>query len=183
MGHNISGTSRQHLLITFTLSTAVLIAVIAVGMHSGTDMNALTTEGSFISDLGAILWVVTASVCFIAALLLHDNQTKDVYRFLLYSALLTTYLFTDDFFQLHELYFPKYFNMDEKVIYLILGIAVFTLVIKFRQIILWTNYIVMLISLSFLAISVAAWCSYYVYTAYQFVVKTYTGGNISQQVL
>lgn len=156
MRDNISGTTRQHLLITYALSIPVLIIIISVGMYLGTDMHALTTDGSFISDLGAILWCVAASVCFFAALLLRENQTKDVYRFLLYSALLTTYLLFDDFFRLHEIYFPKYLNMDEKIIYLVLGIAAFTLVIIFRQIILRTNYIVMIVSLGFLAISVAS---------------------------
>jgi hypothetical protein len=156
MEHNILETSRRHLLITFALSAPVLVAVIAVGMYLGTDMHALTTDGSFISDLGAILWSVAASVCFFAALLLRNNQSKDVQQFLFYSALLTTYLLFDDFFRFHELYLPKIFNIDEKVIYLVLAVAAFTLVIKFRQTILRTNYIVMLVSLGFLAISVAS---------------------------
>lgn len=248
---------RKHLFITLALSISVLVAVIAIGMHLGVKMIRLTTEGSFISDIGVILWCVTASVCSFAALLLRNNQEKDVHLFLLYSALLTTYLLLDDFFQIHEHYLDYQLGINEKIVYMALGIAAFTLVIKFRQTILQTNYIVILMGLWFLAISVASdgifepleliysilvlvvasslyiftsyrslfkefimlsaivialamafivlvsevehseyifeegakwlgiscWCSYYVHTAYQFVVNANTEGNTSQQAI
>ena len=154
MDYKIMGSSRRHLLVTFSLSIPVLVAVIAVGISLGTDMHALTTDGSFISDLGALLWCVAATVCFYTALILRNHQTKEVRQFLLYSALLTSYLLVDDFFRIHDLYFPKYFNMDEKVIYLVLAIAAFALVIKCWRTILETNYIVMLVGLGLLAISI-----------------------------
>jgi len=87
---------------------------------------------------------------------LRNNQAKDVYQFLLYSALLTTYLLFDDFFQIHDHYLHDKLGISEKIIYMVLGIASFTLIIKFRQTILRTNYIVMLMGLGFLAISVLA---------------------------
>jgi len=148
------GLSRRHLLVTFAIAIPVLVAVIAVGIHLGTDMQALTTDGSFISDLGALLWCVAATVCIYTALILRNHQTKEVRQFLLYSALLTSYLLVDDFFRIHDLYFPKYFNMDEKIIYLVLAIAAFALVIKCWRTILETNYIVMLVGLGLLAISI-----------------------------
>jgi len=154
MEHKIMGSSIRHLLVTFALAIPVLLVVIAVGTHLGTDMHALTTDGSFISDLGAILWCVAATVCFYTALISRNHQTKEVRQFLLYSATLTAYLLFDDFFRIHELYFPKYFDMDEKVIYLMLAIAAFALVIKCWRTILETNYIVMLVGLGLLAISI-----------------------------
>lgn len=248
---------RKHLLITLALSISVLVAVIAIGMHLGINMIHLTNDGSFISDIGVILWCVTASVCSFAALLLCNNQEKDVYRFLLYSGLLTTYFLLDDFFQIHDHYLHNQLGINEKIVYMLVGIAAFTLVIIFRQTILRTNYIVMLTGLWFLAISVASdgiiepleliygilvlvvassfyiftsyrslfkefimlfavvialamafivlvseieyseyifeegakwlgissWCSYYVHTAYQFVVNANTEGNTSQQAI
>jgi len=154
MEHKLMRSSRQHLLVTFALAIPVLVTVIAVGIHLGTDMHALTTDGSFISDLGALLWCVAATVCFYTALILRNHQTKEVRQFLLYSALLTSYLLIDDFFRIHDLYFPKYFDMDEKVIYLVLAIAAIALVIKCWRTILETNYIVMLVGLGLLAISI-----------------------------
>ncbi|RKZ47833.1 MAG: hypothetical protein DRQ48_05650 [Gammaproteobacteria bacterium] len=154
MEHNLMRSSRQHLLVTFALAIPVLLAVIAIGIVLGTDMHALTTDGSFISDLGALLWCVAATVCFYTALILRNHQTKEVRQFLLYSATLTCYLLFDDFFRIHELYFPKYFDMDEKVIYLVLAIAAISLVIKCWRTILETNYIVMLVGLGLLAISI-----------------------------
>jgi len=154
MEHKLMGSTRRHLLVTFTLSVPILVTVIAIGIHLGADMHALTTDGSFISDLGALLWCVAATVCFYTALILRNHQTKEVRQFLLYSALLTSYLLVDDFFRIHDLYFPKYFDMDEKVIYLVLAIAAFALVIKCWRTILETNYIVMLVGLGLLAISI-----------------------------
>ncbi len=147
-------SSRRHLMVTFCLSIPVLVAVIAVGISLGTDMHDLTTDGSFISDLGALLWCVAATVCFYTSLILRNYLTKEVRQFLLYSAVLTSYLLFDDFFRIHDLYFPKYFNMDEKVIYLVLAIAAFALVIKCWRTILETTYIVMLMGLGLLAISI-----------------------------
>lgn len=94
-------------------------------------------------------------------MLLHDEgssnkQAKDVQWFLFFSSLLNTYLLFDNFFQLHEHYFYMYFNMDEKIIYLALGVATLTLVHKFKQTILQTNYIIMLMALGLFAISIAA---------------------------
>lgn len=148
--------SSRHLLITFILSTLVLVAIISINMLFESKINLVTGDGSFLSDLGIILWCVSATVCFFAAVLLRNNQQHQACQFLVYSALLTAYLLFDDFFELHERYFPKLLNIDEKIIYIILGIATAILVIRFRQIILRTNYIVMLMALGFLTISVAA---------------------------
>jgi len=156
MEQNALGSSKPYLLITFTLSTAILLAIIAVGLQLDTDLRRLTEDGSFISDLGAILWCVAATVCVFAATLLRNNQAKDVYQFLLYSALLTTYLLFDDFFQIHDHYLHNKLGISEKITYLVLGAATSVLIIKFRQTILRTNYIVMLLGVGFLAISVIA---------------------------
>lgn len=148
--------SSRHLLITFILSTLMLVAIVLVNMLFTSNVRSVTGEGSILSDLGIILWCATAAVCFFSAVLLSNNQQHQACQFLVYSALLTVYLLFDDFFELHEHYFPKLLNIDEKIIYIILGIATAILVIRFRQIILCTNYIVMLMALGFLTISVAA---------------------------
>jgi hypothetical protein len=156
MEQNTLGSSRPYLLITFSLSTAILLVIITVGLQSDTDLRRLTEDGSFISDLGVILWCVAATVCFFAAILLRNNQAKDVYQFLLYSALLTTYLLFDDFFQIHDHYLHYKLGISEKITYLVLGVASSVLIIKFRQTILQTDYNIMLLGIGLLAISVIA---------------------------
>ena len=156
MKHNILRSSRPYLLITFTLSTAILLAIITTGLQLDTDLRRLTQDGSFISDLGSILWCVAATVCFFAAMLLRNNQAKDIYQFLLYSGLLTTYLFFDDFFQIHDHFLHSKLGISEKITYIVLGIATLILIIKYRQTILRTNFIIMFMGLGFLAISVVA---------------------------
>lgn len=88
--------------------------------------------------------------------MLRNSQAKDVYQFLLYSALLTTYLLIDDFFQIHDHYLHYKLGISEKITYMVLGIASCTLIIKFRQTILRTDYFIMLLGIGFLAISVIA---------------------------
>lgn len=148
--------STRHLMITFLLSTLVLVAIVSINFLFTDRVHAVTGDGSFLSNLGIILWCVGASVCLFAGALLSDAQQQKPRQFLVYSGLLTAYLLFDDFFQLHELYFPKLFHIDEKVIYLLLAIAAIIIVIRFKKVILQTNYTVMLMAFGFLAIAVAA---------------------------
>jgi hypothetical protein len=145
-----------HLVSTFIVSIIVYIVVIYVNMLFTNNVSLITSDGSVISNLGIILWCVAATVCLFTALLLRGAQDKKECHFLFYSGLLTTYLLLDDFFELHESVFLNLFNIDEKIIYIFLGIATFMLLFRFRKLILQTNYLIMLMSLSFLSISVAA---------------------------
>jgi len=126
-----------------------------VGIINESTLIWVTGEESFISYLGIILWCVTATVCFFAAVLPSIKQQK-TQQFLLYSALLSTYLLFDDFFEMHDRYFPVLLGIDEKIIYIILGIATSILVIRFSKVILRTNYIVLLLAFVFFALSIAS---------------------------
>ncbi len=145
-----------HLGGTFILSVFVLITIISVNLLFTDRIPLVTGDGSFLSNVGIILWCVSATVCLFASMLIVDNKLPQARHFLMCSGLLTAYLLFDDFFELHERYFPMFFNIDEKIIYIILGIATSTIIIKYRQLILRTHYIVMLMSLGFLAISIAS---------------------------
>ena len=148
--------SSRHLAITFILSTLALVTLISINMLFTDDVHDITNEKSFLSRLGILCWCVAATGCFFAATLLSRLRQYHASRFLLYSGLLTAYLLFDDFFELHEHYFPLIWNVDEKIIYILLGMAASILIIRFRRLILQTNYTVMLLALCFLAISVAA---------------------------
>jgi hypothetical protein len=144
-------TTRQ-LLITFVPAIAVLVVAVIMSMVYEINFHVIIREGSILSNLGIILWCVAASVCLFTAITLQKNKSDVGAGFLYCSAFLTAYLLIDDFFQIHEVFIP-YLGLDEKIIYVILGIAVITYLIKFRWLILQTNFVFLMLELGFLAAS------------------------------
>ena len=200
----------RQLLITLVPAILILIAVAIVSILSQISIPTLTRDvtaianihplSGILSTLSILLWCVTASITLFAALILHHFKQTKTFKFLFSSSLLSTYLMLDDAFLFHEVLAFKYFGIDEKIIILTLGVAVFSYLVSFRQIILKTNYSMLLLALGFLTISVltdgildpwfwslghweyfiedgakwlgiASWCSYYVQTSYIFVIK------------
>ena len=113
---------------------------------------------------------------------------------------MTTYLLLDDLFLFHETLASMYLGVNEKIIFVVLGIAVFTYLAKYRRIILKTNYSNLLLALGFLSLSVVidsilepwlsqigqweffledgfkwlgivSWCSYYIDTSFLLISK------------
>lgn len=148
--------SSGQLLFTFVPSIAVLVVAVFMSIFYGVNIRDMTNEGGVLSNLGIILWCAAASVCLFTAITLHNNKQATGVGFLYYSAFLTAYLLLDDFFQIHEVIFPHYLGLDEKIVYIILIIAVITYLIEYRRLILQTNYIFFLLALGFLGSSVAS---------------------------
>jgi hypothetical protein len=202
----------RQLLITLVPAILILIAVAIVSILSQISIPTLTRDvtaianihplSGILSTLSILLWCVTASITLFSALILHHFKQSKTFNFLFCSSLLSTYLMLDDAFLFHEVLAFKYFGIDEKIVLLILGIAVFSYLVSFRQVILKTNYSILLLALGFLTISVltdgildpwfwslghweyfiedgakwlgiASWCSYYVHTSYLFVIKAH----------
>ncbi|MBF8275518.1 MAG: hypothetical protein HW390_591 [Candidatus Brocadiaceae bacterium] len=147
----------------------------------------------FVSSLGVLLWCAAASICFFAALTILKGKQGDAFRFLLFSAVLTSYLMFDDLFQIHEELASEYLGLNEKTVTASLFIAIVTHLITFRQIILRTNFFVLLLALGFFSTSVAVdqvwcreyffedgakllgiacWCSYFAQTSYRLLSGT-----------
>lgn len=204
--------STRQLLITFVPSISILAAIAMVSVLFQVSMPAMTQDvtaiakihplSGILSNLGILLWCAAASICFFTATTLRNVKPRDTFWFLLSSALLSTYLLFDDFFQFHEDLASRYLGLNEQVVYAALGIAVSAYLIAFRRIILRTNFGALLLALGFLASSVvidailepwlwrlghweyffedgakwlgiASWCSYYVHTSHQFLVSSF----------
>ena len=148
----------------------------------------------FVSSLGVLLWCATAAICFFTAWTILNSKQGDTFRFLLFSAILTSYLMLDDLFQIHEELASEYLGLNEKIVTASLSIAILAHLITFRQIILRTNFSVLLLALGFFATSVAidqvwcreyfyedgtkllgiaCWCSYFAQTSYRFLVGAF----------
>jgi hypothetical protein len=67
----------------------------------------------FLSNLGILLWCAAASICSFAAMTLRKIKPRDIFWFLLSSAVLSAYLMFDDLFQFHEELAPTYLGLNE----------------------------------------------------------------------
>lgn len=153
-----------------------------------------------LSNLGILLWCATASVCFFAMFILHKSRLTGYSSFLFSAAMLTTYLMLDDAFLIHEHFVHNLLNINQIIVPIALGLFMIVFVLVYRQIILKSNYLILVVSLVFLAASVfidsiphrwfewdrwwkffledgtkwigiCFWCSYFVQTSYSFLVK------------
>ena len=187
------------LLVLLLLATGALLFQVEVAKMTR-DMAAIAKIHPLtgvLSNLGVLLWCATAAICWHTARLLRDATLSDDFRFFRSSAILTTYLLTDDFFQLHDFLVPQYLGWNEGVVYVLLACGVATYFIRFRRIIRRSNFGTLAISMLFLTSSlamdtilqpwlhqlkddwayfiedsakwlgIACWCSYFSNTAYQ----------------
>lgn len=152
----MKSVSTRQLFVTFVPSLSILAIIVSVSVIFEVNVHDMAQEGAILSDLGIILWCAAASVCFFAATTLRNRKPADMFRFLFCSALLTTYLLFDDFFQIHEVFVPRYLGLDEKIVYAVLGITVIVYLVVFRRVISQTNYTMLLFALGFLGTAVAA---------------------------
>jgi hypothetical protein len=203
---------KGQMLITFIPSIFILVAMVMVSVlfqvsisHMTMDVTAITDINplsGILSSFGVLLWCAAASICFFTAMILRNVKSRDTFWFLLYSSLLSTYLLFDDLFLFHEQLSPQYLGLKEKVVLIALVISVSVFLIKFRQVILRTNFGMLLLALGFFATSlvidvmlepwlrqlghwvylfeegakwlgIASWCSYFVHTSHQLLVSNF----------
>ncbi len=199
---------RRQLLATFVPAGLLLFGLAILSLGYGKDIGLLLREPSataglhpltgLVSNLGVLLWAASASVCFFAGSLVRRADQATAAGFMFFSGCLSAYLCLDDFFQIHEDLANRYFGIRERYVYLVLGMAVFVYLFRYRHLILRTHYSVLIISFMCLGASVviddifepfmqglgqgriliedgtkwlgiAAWCSYQVRTAYGLV--------------
>ncbi len=108
-----------------------------------------------ISNLGALVWCGTAGICFFTRAILPRTQDHDAMRaFLFWSGLITSVLLIDDFFLLHDALIPRYFGLSEKVIFLCYGVVTAWYLLRFRRIVLDSEYAVLFVALVCFALSI-----------------------------
>lgn len=204
--------SVKQLLSIFVPSVSILFFVVMVHHHFKISMDDIFRDPTVIgkihplsgilSNLGILLWWSTASLClFTATILLHLKQSERFW-FLLSSGLLSVWLAFDDLFLFHEAA-DWYFGLTQGILIKTLGIVVFAYLIGFRNVILRTNFFILLIALAFLSTSavidhfqesrllyllgewrifledgtkwlgIASWCGYFAQSSYQMLYDTY----------
>jgi hypothetical protein len=100
-----------------------------------------------LSNIGIIFWCATSAILFysskISALLKRPESETS---FLFFGGLITILLLVDDLFLIHDVVFPEYLKIDEKVFFVFYGLSLIALVFYYRAIVLKTDYILLVIA-------------------------------------
>jgi hypothetical protein len=106
-----------------------------------------------LSSLGNLLWGAAATICFFSFGVLPKEQSR--FRpFLLVSGLFTSLLLFDDQFQLHRIFYIKYFHLTTKAVLAGYGLLTLGYLMYFRKVITETEYLVLGLALFFLGAAV-----------------------------
>lgn len=101
----------------------------------------------FVSTIGLLLWSATAAILFYSSVLASkQNKSKELKRYLIFGGIFTTFMLLDDAFLFHDVIFPDYFSINEKVFYLTYGLILITFLFVNRKFIFKTDYILLLLA-------------------------------------
>lgn len=107
-----------------------------------------------ISNIGALFWISTAVILFSHYNLLKKIDKKsELAKFVLFGAILSFILLIDDFFMLHEWFFPDYLGISQRYFAAFYGIYLIVYLLKYKYIIFKSDYLSLLLALFFFSIS------------------------------
>ena len=109
----------------------------------------------FLSNIGILFWCSATVICLMGwRLLSAENRDQKQANFFLFSALFTGFLLFDDLFLFHEMIFPGYLGIGEKITVSCYGILLVGGLYYFKPVILNTPYLYLILALTFFALSV-----------------------------
>jgi hypothetical protein len=104
-----------------------------------------------ISNIGIIFWTATSAILFYSLKISYrQGRSGQQLYFLFWSGLLTTMMLFDDLLMLHDVIFPGYLSLDERVFYFFYCFSVVALVYFYRKIILRSDYVLFILAFGFL---------------------------------
>ncbi len=152
-------------IIALAATTALLSAVVLLGIESGVDLDNFTQDPTavmnapfylgFFSNIGIILWCSSAAFCFLASAIVTGQGNEPLRPFLLSSGLITTMLMFDDFMLLHEEVFPVYAGIAENSVLLVYINLIIIYLIFFWRLILRTEFLLLGMAFACVGISKA----------------------------
>ncbi len=152
-----------YLLYLPTLFLLILIAIVSHQMglpvsHFTRDPLAITGGHplmGFLSNLGVIFWSATTAFCLFTFALLQKTKTYQlISKYVLLAGGMTLLLLLDDLFMLHEKFYPSLLPINEKIIFLAYGVMFLGYVWGIRKILLRSEYIYLLLTMLFFALSI-----------------------------
>ncbi len=159
------GRSLPALLAVYLPVFGALFTLVVVSRQTGIPVSHFTRDPSAVmeatfyvgalSNIGALLWCSAAAVCLFSFLVLRsDTRNREMALFLLCSGLITSMLLVDDLFLLHERVFPWHLHIPEKAVLGVYGIVVLLYFVRFRESILRTDFLFLLLAFGFFALSI-----------------------------
>lgn len=153
------------ILLILAISSIVIGLMLVLHFWKGIPFSHLTRDpisigklsfySGFLSQVGIFFWSATVAICYFGVTVLRSRPDLQKLRaFLFCSALLSTMLGIDDAFLLHEEVFPYYLGIPQNLVLASYVVFVLLYLYKFLPVILLTEYMLLLISLSFFALSV-----------------------------
>lgn len=96
----------------------------------------------FLSNVGVLLWCANAAICLFSAVILREGARGEAPAgFFLWGGIITLVLLLDDLFMLHERAFPRYFHLNERILFAGYASCVLVFLLKYRVTILNTDYL------------------------------------------
>lgn len=149
-------TLKNHIVvIAYSLGLLLLLLIYIAANQYDIEYKVLTGDPAYVnssnpfvgalSNIGIVLWSVTASICLFASRVLKQRGAHTNARFLLAFGLLTTLLLLDDLFMLHDYIFSKYFGISQVITYGVYGILTLIFLYQFRAQILSNNNMILLL--------------------------------------
>ena len=94
-----------------------------------------------LSNIGALMWTITATVCFFSAYVLPTPTSQPVNStFLAWSGVIVTILLIDDYFMLHDSVLYLLFRINENIVFGFYFILICWYIYHFRGVLQATNY-------------------------------------------
>ncbi|MGH7557346.1 MAG: hypothetical protein ACREMD_06150 [Gemmatimonadota bacterium] len=107
------------------------------------------------SNLGVLVWSGAAIVCFFShSVSKRRHDDGDLAKFFLWSGVITLWLALDDFFLFHDELAYRYLGLRDKPIYLGYGLVCLWYVVKFRAVILRSEYALLFLASVFFGSSI-----------------------------
>lgn len=157
--------NRLPLLLAGAVGTVAIVGIMILSSATGVDLSDLTRDVVAVTDThlyigalsttGLMLWAAASGICLLGAAILSGlPQHRGAVAFLFCAGILTALLGLDDAFLLHERVFPTHFGLPQKGVYLTYIAMILGFLLVFCQRILRTDYVLLGISLFFMALSV-----------------------------
>ena len=122
------------------------------------DPSATTGDSPFIgalSNFGVLFWCASVAICFFTFALLQTTGSLGRFSsFFLFGGLISFILLLDDLFLFHETVFPLYLNIPEKLVFLSYGLLIIGYVVRFRKLILKTDFIFLILAFGLFGLSI-----------------------------
>ncbi len=107
-----------------------------------------------ISNFGVLLWCAAASICLLCGwIVFQSGDNRELAWFLICAGLVSALLMFDDLYLLHEEVLPDHLHIPQKIVFLAYGALVLGFLVRFRQMILNTEFMLLGLAFGFFAVS------------------------------